>query len=124
MLSEWKILFYESKSRESTVYEFIKKQQSKAQSKIIHLTDLLSMYGNGLGLPHSKALGGGLYELRIRGKEEIRIFYCFAQKRTVYLLHAFKKQTQKTPKKRVRYSFAQNGRREKRLTGLSHLCYK
>jgi phage-related protein len=54
---------------------------------------------NMLGLPHSKALGGGLYELRIRGKEEIRIFYCFLKGKTICLLHAFKKQTQETPTK-------------------------
>jgi phage-related protein len=52
-----------------------------------------------LGLPHSKALGGGIYELRIRGKEELRFFYCFTKQRTIYLLHAFKKQTQQTPHK-------------------------
>lgn len=77
----------------------LKKQQSQAQSKIIHNVRLLKQYGNMLGLPHSKALGEGLYELRIRGKEEIRIIYCFHQNRTIYLLHAFKKQTQKLPLK-------------------------
>ncbi len=53
-----------------------------------------------LGMPHAKMLGHGLYELRIRGKEELRIFYFFKQK-TIYLLHAFKKQTQKTPQKEL-----------------------
>ena len=60
---------------------------------------LLRQYGNLLGLPHSKALSGGLYELRIRGKEEIRIFYCFAGQKTIYLLHVFKKQKQQIPQK-------------------------
>lgn len=100
MPGEWKILFYETKSGESPVYEFFKKQQPHARSKITHLIDLLSTYGNTLGLPHSKAMGNGLYEMRIRGKEELRIFYCFKQK-NIYLLHAFKKQTQKTPKKEL-----------------------
>ncbi len=100
-IADWKILFYETKRGESPVYEFFKKQQPRARSKITHLIDLLSRYGNMLGLPHSKALGGGLYELRIRGKEELRIFYCFTQQKTIYLLHAFKKQTQETPKKEL-----------------------
>jgi len=51
-------------------------------------------------MPHSKQLTKGLYELRIRGKEEIRILYCFKEK-DVYLLHGFKKQTQKTPSKEI-----------------------
>ena len=52
-------------------------------------------------MPHSKALGAGLYELRIRGKEEIRLLYCFTSERTIYLLHGIKKQTQQTPKKEL-----------------------
>ena len=96
---KWSILTYETGRGEKPVDEFIKKQQSQARSKIVHNVRLLREYGNMLGLPHSKALGGGLYELRIRGKEELRIFYCFTQKKTIYLLHALKKQTQQTPKK-------------------------
>lgn len=93
----WQIVFYETFRGEYPVYEFFKRQQPQARSKITHLLDLLTTYGNMLGLPHSKALGGGLYEIRIRGKEEIRIFYCFSQDKTIYLLHAFKKQTKETP---------------------------
>lgn len=95
----WTILTFETGSGEKPVDGFIKKQQPQARSKIAHNVRLLRQYGNMLGLPHSKALGGGLYELRIRGKEEIRIFYCFVQQKTIYLLHAFKKQKQQTPQK-------------------------
>jgi phage-related protein len=58
------------------------------------------MYGNALGMPHSKRLAPNLYELRIRGKEEIRILYIFS-KQTIFLIHAFKKKTQKTPQKEI-----------------------
>ena len=95
----WTILSFETSSGEKPVDEFIKKQQPQARSKIAHNVRLLRQYGNLLGLPHSKALGGGLYELRIRGKEEIRVFYCFVEKRIIYLLHTFKKQKQETPQK-------------------------
>lgn len=91
---------------EKPVDEFIKRQQPQARSKIVHNVRLLRQYGNMLGLPHSKALGGGLYELRIRGKEELRIFYCFVQHKTVYLLYAFKKQTMQTPKKELDLALA------------------
>ncbi len=33
---KWKILFYETKRGESQVYEFFKKQQPRARSKITH----------------------------------------------------------------------------------------
>ena len=101
---EWTILTYETSSGKKPVDDFIKKQQPQGRSKIIHIVRLLRQYGNMLGLPHSKALGGGLYELRIRGKEELRIFYCFSSQKTAYLLHAFKKQTQQTPQKELEFA--------------------
>lgn len=93
---EWSILLYESQRGEKPVEEFIKNQQPQAQAKILHHLNLLQQYGLHLGMPHSKILGSGIYELRIRGKEELRIFYCIS-KSTIYLLHAFKKQSEKTP---------------------------
>ncbi len=99
--TDWTILTYEGTTREKPVDAFIKKQQPQARSKILHNVRLLRQYGNMLGMPHSKALGSGLYELRIRGKEEIRIFYCFTGQKTIYLLQAFKKQTQQTPQKEL-----------------------
>ena len=97
----WTIEDFETSSGEKVVDEFIKKQQPKTKAKIVHVVKLLKQYGNILGLPHSKSLGSGLFELRARGKEEIRIFYCFTTKRTIYLLHGFKKQTQETPQKEL-----------------------
>ena len=98
--TEWEILTFETSRGEQPVDEFIKKQQPQAKAKIAHHVRLLRQYGNKLGMPHAKTLGLGLYELRIRGKEELRIFYCFTQK-TIYLLHAFKKQKQETPQKEL-----------------------
>lgn len=97
----WTILTFETNSTDKPVDKFIKDQQPQAKAKIVHTVKLLKQYGNRLGMPHSKALGSGLYELRIRGKEELRILYCFTLQRTIYLLHAFKKQTQETPKKEL-----------------------
>lgn len=98
---EWIILTYETNRGEKPVDEFIKKQQPQGRSKIAHTIRLLRQYGNMLGMPHSKALGGGLYELRIRGKGELRIIYCFTEEKTIYLLHAFKKQKQQTSLKEL-----------------------
>jgi phage-related protein len=55
-------------------------------------------FGPGLHMPHSRALGGGLFELRPRGREGIgRTFYCFAVGQRVVILHAFVKKTRDTP---------------------------
>lgn len=96
----WTIETFETDDKDKPVDEFIKKQQPQAKAKIVHNVKLLKQYGNRLGMPHAKMFGGGLYELRIRGKEELRIFYCFSKK-TIYLLHAFKKQKQETPQKEL-----------------------
>ncbi|KKS97753.1 MAG: phage-like protein [Candidatus Gottesmanbacteria bacterium GW2011_GWA2_43_14] len=96
---DWKIITYESDRGEKPIDEFLKKQQAFTRAKIIHNIGLLRTYGNLLTMPHVKMLGSGLFELRIRGKEELRIFYCFSGSKTIYLLHAFKKKTQKTPQK-------------------------
>ncbi len=96
----WTVLTLETSGGEKPVDEFIKKQRPQAIAKIVHNVKLLEEHGNMLGLPHSKALGLGLFELRIRGKEEIRILYCFRQNK-ICLLDAFKKQTQKIPQKEL-----------------------
>lgn len=96
----WNIVTFETARGEKPVDDSFKEQSSQTQSKIIHLLDLLELYGNTLGMPHSKRLGKNLFELRIRGKQELRILYCF-QKRNIILLNAFKKQTQKTPRKEI-----------------------
>ena len=42
------------------------------------LVELLAEYGPSLRLPHSRAFGDGLFELRPRGRAGIgRAFYCF-----------------------------------------------
>ena len=62
------------------------------------LVELLMEFGPGLHMPHSRALGGGLFELRPRGREGIgRTFYCFAVGQRVVILHAFVKKTRDTP---------------------------
>ncbi len=102
--TQWTVITFESKRGEKPVDLFIKQQQPQARAKIVHIIRLLQQYGNMLGMPHAKMFGSGLYELRIRGKEELRIVYCF-KKQIIYLIHAFKKQTQKTPQKELETAY-------------------
>lgn len=96
----WNVKTIETSRGEKPVDEFINSKSQSAIAKITHALDLLEKYGNNLRMPHSKQLDKNLFELRIRGKEELRIFYCF-RKRDIILLHGFKKQTQKTPQKEI-----------------------
>ena len=62
------------------------------------LVELLMEFGPNLKMPHSKALGKGLFELRPKGKEGIgRTFYCYLVGQRIIILHAFIKTTQDTP---------------------------
>lgn len=62
------------------------------------IVELLIEHGPTLRLPHSRAFGDGLFELRPRGKSGIgRAFYCFLVGQRVVVLHAFIKKSQQTP---------------------------
>lgn len=67
------------------------------------LVELLADHGPDLRLPHSRSLGGGLFELRPRGRSGIgRAFYCFVVARRVVVVHAFIKKSQQTPDKELK----------------------
>ena len=67
------------------------------------LLELLAEHGPRLRLPHSRAFGEGLFELRPRGRSVIgRAFYCFLIGRRVIVLHAFIKKSQQTPDRELK----------------------
>ena len=66
------------------------------------LTELLEEFGLELRMPHSRAMGGGLFELRPRGREGIaRVFYCTRVGRKIIILHSFIKKTNETPRREL-----------------------
>lgn len=78
------------------------------------LVELLIEHGPDLRLPHSRAFGDGLFELRPKGKSGIgRAFYCFMLGKRIIVLHAFIKKTQQTPDKELKLA-------RKRLKELQH----
>jgi phage-related protein len=64
------------------------------------LVELLIEFGPDLRMPHSRTMGGGLFELRPRGREGIgRALYCFVVGQRVVVLHAFVKKSQAAPQR-------------------------
>ena len=64
------------------------------------LIELLMEHGPNLRMPHSKAMGEGLFELRPKGREGVgRALYCYLVGRRVVVVHAFVKKTQQTPER-------------------------
>ena len=72
-------------------------------ARYLRLTDLMLEFGANLGLPHTKSIESGLFELRVKSKEGIaRVFFCMKIGRKIVMLHSFIKKSQKTPKKEIR----------------------
>ncbi|MBW1617056.1 MAG: type II toxin-antitoxin system RelE/ParE family toxin [Deltaproteobacteria bacterium] len=71
-------------------------------ARFLRLTELIEEFGPNLGMPHTRALGDKLFELRLKSKEGIgRIFYCSKIGGRIIILHSFIKKTQKMPKKEL-----------------------
>ncbi len=67
------------------------------------LVELLIEHGPNLRLPHSRAFGNGLFELRSKGRAGIgRAFYCSLIGKRVIVLHAFIKKTAQTPDRELK----------------------
>lgn len=104
---EWNIIYYESLSGDIPVYNFIEKLSPIAKSKVLNTFDLLADFGIKLGPPHVKKVNGTeLWELRILGGDNIRIFYIAFSRKTFLFLHGFIKKSQKAPKKEIKIALA------------------
>jgi phage-related protein len=67
-------------------------------ARYIVLTRRMVALGPNLGEPHTKAVGDGLFELRLKAAEGIgRVFFCTLIGRRIVMLHCFIKKTNKTP---------------------------
>lgn len=81
--------------------KFIHSLEESTVARVLRTIDLLETFGNKLGSPHSKKIGSRLFELRIRGKQGVRIFYTF-HGGGIILLRGFIKKSQKIPVKEIR----------------------
>jgi phage-related protein len=94
---EWEIVYY-SEDLQRAILEF----PAGIQARYVHLTQRILNFGPNLGMPHSRAMGQGLFELRLKSKEGIgRVFYCNLPDQRVMMLHAFMKKSVKTPTKEL-----------------------
>jgi phage-related protein len=93
----WSIEYY-SKTVEQTILRL----PPGLLARYVRLTDLMLEFGAALGMPHTRTMGGGLFELRVRGQEGIaRVFYGTATAQRIVMLHVFSKKSQKTPQREL-----------------------
>ncbi len=71
--------------------------------RVLKTINLLKKFGNKISMPDSKSLGDGLFELRIVGRNSIRILYVF-QDNKAYLVHGFVKKVWKINVRDIKYA--------------------
>lgn len=87
MMKLWKVVYYKN------VEVWLNKLDQLQLKFLAKELRLLELGGYQLKLPHSKALGNGLFELRER-KYGLRIYYSFCKGKVILLLNAGNKSTQ------------------------------
>ena len=84
------------------VKEFIDSLENKQKVKVFHIFKLIIEYGiNSIPQHIKKLVGTPLWEIRILGKDNIRILYIIPRRETILVLHGFIKKTQKTNLKEI-----------------------
>ena len=95
---EWDIVYF-SDAVQQTILDF----PAGLQARYVHLTQRMVNFGPDLGMPHTRAMGKGLFELRMKSKEGIvRVFFGIRPNRRIMMLHAFVKKSAKTPAKELK----------------------
>jgi len=88
----WQIRYYNQ-----ALQQEIMKLPEGLQARYIHLTKRMMGFGPSLGMPHSRAMGEGLFELRLTAKAgQGRVFYCTMVNNQIIMWHTFIKKTPKT----------------------------
>jgi phage-related protein len=102
-MPKWKIKYYTKPSGKIPVKDFIDDLPVSLQAKVHDSFELLIEFNIRLGEPYTKKIiNTPLWEFRLLGKKSIRFFYLTRTNRVFYFLHAFKKKSQKTPKKEIK----------------------
>ncbi len=94
---KWQITFYNNKVEQETL-----SFPPNILANFLHIAEMIEEFGPTIGKPYTAPMGGGLFEIRAKGKEGIgRSLYCMVKGREIVILHSFIKKSQKTPKKEL-----------------------
>lgn len=97
-----RVVYYVSKNGFEPIKLFLDSLDEKQQTKIIRILQYIREYGLFSVIPHLKKLSGlPLWEIRILGKDNIRLLYILEHQYNVVVLHGFIKKTQKTDRQDI-----------------------
>jgi phage-related protein len=92
--SPWRIVFYKDSRGHSPIAEYLNVLSVAEQAAAEEAFRLLQEFGLSLGMPHARHVSGKMWELRPGAN---RFFYFAYVGRRFVILHAYRKQSQKTP---------------------------
>ena len=93
----WKVTFYSV-----ALEDEILKLSAGFVARFLRYSERMEIYGPDLGMPHTRAMGKGLFALRLKAGEGIaRVFYCTLVGRRIVMLHQFIKKSEKTPSREL-----------------------
>lgn len=89
------------KKNRQPIEDFLSSLDDSTISKCLKAIDILEKYGLSAGHPFIKKVVKEIYELRIKGRIEIRFLFTY-RNGMFHLLHGFKKKRQKLLSKDIR----------------------
>ncbi len=94
---DWEIFYYSDE-----VQEMIDAWPVGIRAYYAKITERMSVFGPNLGMPFTRSMGQGLFEIRAKGKEGIgRAFFCMMVEHKIIILHAYIKKSEKTPQREL-----------------------
>ena len=94
----WKITFYSDR-----VEAEIQALPAGLVARFVRYAERMEIFGPDLGMPHTRPMGDGLFELRLKAAEGIaRVFFCTVVARKIVVLHQFVKKSDKTPNRELK----------------------
>ena len=94
----WKITFYSDR-----VEAEIHALSAGFVARFVRYAERMEVFGPDLGMPHTRPMGDGLFELRLKAAEGIaRVFFCTVVARKIVVLHQFVKKSDKTPNRELK----------------------
>lgn len=92
-MSKWTIRYWVSAQGKSPIEKWFLKLTDEQAEAVAKGLRILETSGHELKFPHSKPLGGGLFELRER-RYGYRVYYCFQGEKIIVLLASGDKTSQ------------------------------
>ena len=105
----YKVSFYAPLGKTSPIKKFLDSCQPSLRTKILRQLKYVEEYGLNPAIPNIKKITNtSLWELRILGRDNIRVICVSQPEREIKVLHIFKKKKQKTPTNELNVALKRN----------------